>query len=188
MGNFPIAAGRKRGVASFCLTCFALLARTRYRPAIYVQQAAWRKANPTCVGEYGRNYRLANPEKIRAKQLRHRALHPARYREYARIGDRNRRARERDAQGRATADQQRARWDYFGGLCWMCGGAASVLDHVKPLAKNGTGWAANLRPACNRCNQKKRARWPVPLEVVRASRRTARAVAQADRVDRPVAA
>jgi 5-methylcytosine-specific restriction endonuclease McrA len=186
--EFPSAVGRKRGVASFCLECFAQLARTRYRPAIYIQQAAWRRLNSAKVSEYGRAYRQSNPEKVRARLRRNRELNPERYRKYARIGDRNRRARERAAKGRATGVQQQARWDYFGGLCWMCGSAADVLDHVKPLAKNGTGWPANLRPACNRCNQRKRARWPYPLEVIRGGPRTPRVVAEADRLDRRIAA
>ena len=185
---FTANAGRARGVNSFCRACFSRLCRTRYRPVIYAQQTAWRRANPAATARYGQRYSQANPEKIRAKARRLKARNPERYRQYMKTGDRNRRARERLAPGHATTEQQQARWDYFGGLCWMCGIPADVMDHVKPLARDGSGWPANLRPACNRCNQKKRARWPFPLEVVRADCRTTRAVPQADRVDRPVAA
>lgn len=185
---FHANAGRAHGVNSFCRDCFSRLCRDKYRPVTYAQQAAWRKANPEATARYRRRYSQANPEKIRAKFRRLKARNPERYRQYAKTGDGNRRARERLASGRATTDQQRARWDYFGGLCWMCGGVAQVMDHVKPLACDGSGWPANLRPACNRCNRKKRARWPFRLEVVRAGRRTTRAFSQADRVDRPVAA
>lgn len=185
---FHANAGRAYGVNTFCRDCFSRLCRSRYRPVIYSQQAAWRKANPVATARYGRRYSQANPDKIRAKARRLKAKNPERYRQYMKTADRNRRARERLASGRATTVQQHARWQYFGGLCWMCGGHAHVMDHVKPLARNGSGWPANLRPACNRCNQKKRARWPFPLEVVRAGRRTTRVIRQADRVDRPVPA
>ncbi|MFG1833848.1 HNH endonuclease [Micromonospora chersina] len=47
----------------------------------------------------------------------------------------------------------------------MCGAEGDVLDHVKPLAKGGSGWPANLRPACNPCNLRKSARWPYPTGV-----------------------
>ena len=170
LGEFPTAKERKRGVASFCRECFGRLCRTRYRPVIYAQQAAWRRANPHRPAAYGRRYRQAHPEKIRAKHARLRARHPERYRAYARAGDRNRRARERLAAGRASSGQMAARWDYFAGLCWMCGSRADVLDHVKPLARGGSGWPSNLRPACSRCNLKKSARWPYPLEVASACR------------------
>jgi 5-methylcytosine-specific restriction endonuclease McrA len=33
-----------------------------------------------------------------------------------------------------------------------------VIDHVIPVSKGGTGWPANLRPACGRCNLAKSAR------------------------------
>jgi hypothetical protein len=33
-------------------------------------------------------------------------------------------------------------------------------DHVKPLARGGSNWPANLRPACKSCNSRKGARWP----------------------------
>ncbi len=31
---------------------------------------------------------------------------------------------------------------------------------VKPLAKGGSHWASNLRPACRSCNSRKGDRWP----------------------------
>jgi 5-methylcytosine-specific restriction endonuclease McrA len=52
-----------------------------------------------------------------------------------------------------------ARIAYFGARCWMCHGAFSALDHVKPLSKGGKDCPANLRPACKSCNSKKGAKW-----------------------------
>lgn len=80
-----------------------------------------------------------------------------------------RRMRETEAPGHATSDQFRARWDYYGGKCWMCGNEAHHVDHVKPLSRGGSNWPANLRPACSDCNLKKHARWPFKPEDILAS-------------------
>jgi 5-methylcytosine-specific restriction endonuclease McrA len=64
-----------------------------------------------------------------------------------------------------TAASIRARFEVFGFRCRICGDASDSLspEHVKPLAaKGGPGLheAANLRPACASCNNKKKAKWP----------------------------
>lgn len=59
-----------------------------------------------------------------------------------------------------TADQLVARLSMFRG-CWMCGGTADQIDHVKPLVAGGWHILANLRPACGSCNSRKGGRWPL---------------------------
>lgn len=45
--------------------------------------------------------------------------------------------------------------------CWICKIAPwEAWDHVKPVARGGAHVLANLRPACNSCNQTKSDRWP----------------------------
>jgi 5-methylcytosine-specific restriction endonuclease McrA len=78
---------------------------------------------------------------------------------------RRRAAREAAAPGFATPEQLAARWAYYSGRCWMCGGAAEHMDHVKPLAAGGAHWPSNQRPACWPCNQRKGARWPYPTRL-----------------------
>jgi 5-methylcytosine-specific restriction endonuclease McrA len=57
-----------------------------------------------------------------------------------------------------------AKFAYWGNRCWMCGTTEDLtIDHVKPLSKGGLHILANIRPACSRCNTRKRARWPFPL-------------------------
>jgi 5-methylcytosine-specific restriction endonuclease McrA len=41
------------------------------------------------------------------------------------------------------------------GPCVYCGGAASVIDHIKPWARGGTHDPSNLVPACVTCNSSK---------------------------------
>lgn len=184
--DFGTSKARHRGVTSFCRDCISLLCRTAWRDTMRERGDVWRKQNPERAAEQGRRWRQANPEKVRAKQRRLKANNPERYRQYAKNGDHNRRARERDAPGRTTTSQRLARWAYFGGLCWMCGTHADVLDHVKPLARGGSNWPANLRPACTRCNQRKLARWPYPMEVVRAG--SAQALAETDHLHQGITA
>lgn len=77
------------------------------------------------------------------------------YRERAVATVNRSRARRQGAEGDATAEQRRARWDYYGGRCWMCGCEAEGMDHVIALSSGGSNWPANLRPACASCNASK---------------------------------
>src|SRR6266852_40005 len=93
--------------------------------------------------ERSRKSRLTNPERSAAQKRAWNARNKAYWHQL--------RAMKRGAPGHANATQIKARWDYFGGLCWMCGRPAKVLDHVKPLIAGGSHWPANLRPACRPC-------------------------------------
>lgn len=57
----------------------------------------------------------------------------------------------------------RARYEFFGWRCWMCGcdltSATVTMDHVKPLSAGGLHVLANLRPACQSCNSRKHNKW-----------------------------
>lgn len=158
--EFQSNASRPNGLNSYCKQCVSQLRSTKYRDMIRAQQRAWRDRNPERMAEFYRSYARRHPERIRAKIARARVLYPERYRQYARTGDNNRRAREKNAAGSATNAQIEARWDYYGRKCWMCGADAVATDHVKPLSKGGSNWPSNLRPACEPCNNRKRNRWP----------------------------
>lgn len=58
-----------------------------------------------------------------------------------------------------TQEQLRQRFSMWGMACWMCGGPATAMDHVKPIVAGGSHMLANLRPACSRCNSSKGGRW-----------------------------
>lgn len=99
-------------------------------------------------------------------QYRHiRAYHSA-YRkdnpDLYRISGWKRRVSERSAPGRAAPAQIEARVSFYGRLCWICGcdwdalpKSDQTIDHVIPLARGGSNWPANLRPACRSCNSRK---------------------------------
>lgn len=105
-------------------------------------ERAYRKANAERIAERARAYKLANRARASAREA-------------------VRRGRKANAPGDATPEQIAARWAYYGGKCWICRTAdAQHTDHVKPLAKGGSNWPANLRPACAACNLAKNDRWP----------------------------
>lgn len=100
-------------------------------PARGVARAkAWAARNADKVRKIKRAWKVCNPEKARRSNVR----------------------------GKATTEQIAARVAYFGDVCAYCGGPFQHIDHVIPLARGGTGWPANLRPACAPCNQTKHAR------------------------------
>lgn len=59
-----------------------------------------------------------------------------------------------------TPGHLQAKWNYWGGRCWICNAAANSWDHVKPLTKGGSHMLCNLRPACRSCNSSKSNKWP----------------------------
>ncbi len=119
--------------------------REKHRDRLAAEKRAAYHCNPQASTEAGRRWRKEHPDKVKA-QIR--AQNLARY------------ARLKAAPGHATPEQVQARWDYYSCLCWMCGQPATDTDHVKPLAKGGSNWPANLRPACRHCNRSKSDTWP----------------------------
>ena len=73
-----------------------------------------------------------------------------------------RRCRELGAKGEHNFEAWHARFALFGYRCAWCGKAVARphRDHVIPLAKGGTNWAANIVPSCGACNISKSDRHP----------------------------
>ncbi len=109
--------------------------------------------------------RAANPEKYRARTRRMYANNPEGHRQKT---QRHRARKHASTVADITPSMLAAKWAYWGGKCWMCGGEAVEWDHVKPLAKGGSHCLSNLRPACRSCNAQKSAAWPV-LHLLRAA-------------------
>lgn len=62
--------------------------------------------------------------------------------------------------------------------CWLCGGHADQVDHVKPISKGGAHMLANLRPICGRCNNAKGQKWPFHHAIPRATAKATVGVAE----------
>jgi hypothetical protein len=77
---------------------------------------------------------------------------PNKYREQWR----RRRVRKLGAPGRHTTKEWEALKNRYGGLCAYCATApGTTRDHVIPLVKGGSDYAANILPACETCNSSK---------------------------------
>lgn len=142
----------------------ALERRKKNRLELARLSREWRQANPERFREYSAAYRAANPEKVAARLARWHAANPEKVRAH-RVA---RKGLERASTiVTFTGEQLAARLAYYGNRCWMCRGPFEHLDHVKPLSKGGSHILANFRPACERCNLSKAARWYGPRELHR---------------------
>lgn len=114
------------------------------REQVKASAANWRAKNRARNAATSRAWERAHPEAVR----QYRALKRARYANVLHVP--------------FTLDQLRARMEYWGSRCWMCGGAFETIDHVKPIVAGGGHLLANLRPACTSCNSSKKGTWPFP--------------------------
>jgi 5-methylcytosine-specific restriction endonuclease McrA len=130
-------------------------ARDRDRAYYQANKHRWPKRSTEQRRQTDRAYRLRRRDEAREYMAAYYLANPAKFIEYSN----RRRALKRAAEGSARADQILARINYYGGKCWMCGAPWQEVDHVKPLAKGGSNWPANLRPICCSCNARKKARW-----------------------------
>lgn len=156
--------------STYCVDCRSEIRRAfreKNRERIGEQVRTRRALNPDKTRAENAKWKLANPDKVREEKRRYRQRHKdaiaAYFREWRNLNpdkakaiSLTRRARSKRASGYATAGQIAARFAYFGNVCAYCGGPAESVDHVIPLAKGGSHWPANLRPACKRCNSAKR--------------------------------
>lgn len=130
--------------------------RARRREEYNARKQQWKRDNPEKVLDQQRRHRAANPGYHVAKSRRWQQRHP----EVVAAAVRRREAVKRGAMiVPFTAEQLMQRLSMFDG-CWMCGGTADTIDHVKPLAAGGAHALCNLRPACSPCNVRKGATWP----------------------------
>ena len=67
------------------------------------------------------------------------------------------RARRRYRAGKLSGTEKDALMALYKGLCAYCGNApATVLDHVKAIARGGKSLPQNMVPCCDSCNWTKR--------------------------------
>ena len=177
MSEFSKHKGKKDGLQSQCKKCVSAYHR-KYRVAnvdrMNATSAKWRANNQERI----KAYIAANQDKYKVAQIKWRSNNrdtmAARCAEWRRKNPGLRRAissrwraRKRNAKGDATAEQRQARWEVYGGRCYICNAVAEAIDHVIPLAAGGTNWPANLRPICKHCNSVKHACWPYDFVAAR---------------------
>lgn len=129
------------------------------RVAAIAYSVSWAKANRERYVEYHRKWRSKNPERRRAAVAKWDRANLDKRAE----SSRRRKAIKLQVSVAEFSEQElRQRLSMFSG-CWLCGGEADSVDHVKPLAKGGLHTLSNLRPACGVCNSRKGDRWPFPI-------------------------
>lgn len=139
----------RQGQCKTCRNAVSVRWQQKNRKKTQAACRRWREGHPNMVRAYSKKYWAENKEACKARRAEW--MTPELNSYYLRL----RRDRKRGAEGHHTLVQLRDRIAFYGGLCWMCGSEADTIDHVIPLAKRGTEWPANLRPACRQCNSRK---------------------------------
>ena len=112
----------------------------------------YREENADKIAEKDRKYREANPEKVAERKRKYREENPAKVKAY----HHNRRASKANAAGTCSAEQLKARFDYYGNRCAVCGSDEKLhADHRIPLSRGGSNHPANFIPLCQSCNLSK---------------------------------
>jgi hypothetical protein len=137
--------------------------RTRYhknRAKCIAAMAIWRKRNPEKARSIARKWARANIDSICAWQERNRE----KVRLYVRAAKAQRRARQKEAEGRFTKGDIDRLKKLQRGLCAYCKIALKKkyhIDHITPLAGGGSNWPSNLQLCCPTCNHQKHAMDPI---------------------------
>jgi hypothetical protein len=104
-----------------------------------------------------KRWRANNMDHVRAYKKEYESKHHAATRAQKNNSNNRRRARKKNYY--TTAKMVEARWEYYGGICYICGNPAEAIDHVKPLVQGGAHLPCNLRPICDSCNSIKSGKW-----------------------------
>jgi 5-methylcytosine-specific restriction endonuclease McrA len=124
------------------------------RPTRRAQERARYAANPAKHLQKVRKYRAANPDYATASNLAWRRRNP----EAAKANHANKRARQKNAEGRHTAADIRRIRAAQNDRCAICDtdlNKKGHVDHKVPLSRGGTNWPDNIQILCQPCNQKK---------------------------------
>jgi len=147
----PLAAYSKDRSATYGLRRVCKECAKAYR-APREWHKRWRDEHP----EYAQEYRENNKEQIQERHKRWELAHPGYAAAYTK---RCETMKDLPGFGYTRPAHIKARWEMWGGRCWICGARATATDHVKPIARGGAHWPCNLRPVCTSCNSSKHARW-----------------------------
>lgn len=139
--------------------------RETKRTELVAYSKEYNAANREKLNDAGRVYYAANrakillaqkdparKAKINARARSHYGAHP----EKMAVRNMKRHRSSKRAPGVCSAEQLKARFEFYGNCCAYCGNPAQAADHVIALNRGGSNWPANLRPTCTSCNSSKR--------------------------------
>lgn len=131
----------------------------------------YKKENRDHINTYNRERHKANPELRRAREKRYMEKNAEKVKRRrnklykvrpgpTRLAHAARRARRWRAAGACSLTQWLSKVEFHGWKCLYCKTPLTWetmhIEHRKPLARGGSHWPANLAPACQRCNLRKR--------------------------------
>lgn len=141
------------------------------RDKIKARKAACYAANPNKTKARQAAYRAANPGKVKDRSAAHYAANPDRMKEWraanpekVRAISANRRARIRNAGGKLSPDIALRLFKLQRGKCACCHVSienGNHLDHVISLAAGGQNEDLNMQLLCGPCNMSKGAKHPI---------------------------
>lgn len=100
------------------------------------QRKTYRQENKDVLREKLKEWRKANPAKVKAQKYRRRTPH--------------------ELKGSFTDEQWLALCEKYGNKCLKCNRKAELtVDHIVPLPLGGTNDISNIQPLCRRCNASK---------------------------------
>lgn len=183
---------QRDGLQTGCIDCMKVLRRSyleRYPNRVRASRQKYREENQDKLKafeaeRYSKNpekekaraeaYRLDNKEKIKASQAAYYAANSEKRKSYTSewrsknpgagtVFSRNRRAIERNAEGKHTRSEVMVIFESQRGLCANCesklfksGVKKYHVDHIMPLARGGSNDKYNLQCLCPTCNLKKK--------------------------------
>jgi hypothetical protein len=125
----------------------------RNKAALRAKHRDWGNDNSDDRSARAKTWRENNPDRAKEHTARRRAVRSSRLAAAQVMVIPSQKLSEKEA--------------YWGNRCWICKEPfdndlhAKEWDHVKPIAKGGSHFLANLRPAGKLCNRRKHARWPL---------------------------
>lgn len=123
-------------------------------------ERGWKARNKKRISVTGAAWRAAHREAALANVAAWKAAHP----EARRIWNNNRRSKERQSEGRLSKDIAARLFSLQRGRCTGCREPlvnGHQLDHVMPLALDGSNTDENMQLLCPPCNRSKHAKHPV---------------------------
>jgi hypothetical protein len=163
--NFHKNIKCKNGILPRCKSC------RKIADAPYVQAHSeknrinarkWREINTERADKRAREWALKHPEKIKANRDRFRSTEHGKLSDQSNV--RNRRARQRGAEGRHTPKDIAALLKIQRMKCANCTTTLKYghhVDHIMPLALGGSNEKSNLQILCPTCNMRKSKKHPI---------------------------
>jgi 5-methylcytosine-specific restriction endonuclease McrA len=166
------------GLHSVCRVCANIKAKeyqAKNRASVLLKKKEHRAKNQDKIQNYMVGYRAENKEKLRRQTQKYRQANSTLLREKARVyaslnplqrraAESRRRAKMSGANGTHTAADIRVLHGKQRYKCACCGTDTTTkyhVDHIIPLALNGSNDLLNLQILCPKCNTQKSAKHPI---------------------------